>query len=101
MRFFEIHRHPLTLEVVNFLLAAKLHVAYWRQDLHSGNHDVEYHIEPYLVVTCSGASVGDKLRVHFLYVLGDEECLAEPLGAYTKGIGIILKYVAVYEVLDD
>ena len=98
---FSIHVDTLGLQVLNFLLTAQFQVSDRGDDFYSRNHDVEDHVKPDLVISCTCAAVGYSVSAEFLCMFSDVDGLAEALSTNTQGIGIVFEHIAIHQEPDD
>ena len=87
------------VQVVHLLLTGKVTVAGQCDDLHTGSHNQEGHVETYLVVAGTGRAVGNGAGTYFTCIACNGHGLEDALAGHADGIAVVAQHIAEDHVL--
>ena len=93
-QFGEVCLEPIFLQIIYLFLSRKGLVAGEGDNLHSGRHHHERHVEAYLVVAGTRTAVGDGIGIDFFGVSGNGNGLKNALAGHGDGIAVVAQHVA-------
>ena len=98
-QFGKVGKEAMLVQIVHLFLAGEFLVACQGDYLHAGCHHQEGHVEPYLVVAGSGATVGNGFGAYLVGIACNGYCLEDALAAHRDGIAVVAEHVAKNHVL--
>src|SRR5690606_1610321 len=75
LSFLGIELNAMSLQIGDFLFTAQLKVAYGGNDFHGWNQDIKNHIKTDLIVSGTGAAMGNVIGAYLPGIAGDGRCL--------------------------
>ena len=89
----------MLVQVVHLFLTGELLVTGQCDDLHTGSHHEEGHIETDLVVTGTCGAMGDGIGTDLLGIAGDGDGLEDTLTGYRDRVAVVAQYVTEDHIL--